>query len=410
MAISTSRLTIAQTLPANIIHEDVQHEFQQLAQRLEKHFLRTETRISVLHYLEGLLSTAERKNSWQLAEQAGMHVPYAFQYLLGRALWKVNALRDDTLDYTLDFLGEEQGTLSIDETGFLKKGTQSAGVSRQYSGTAGRIENCQIGVFLSYATARGRALLDRELYIPVVWFKDKQRCHRAGIPEDVTFKTKPELAKAMLKRVFASGLKPTWVVGDEIYGCYALRAFLEEQQQSYILAVASNYCVTKGFQQYRVNALLQSIRQQAWHKLSAGKGSKGERYYEWYRMKINSMSPKGWQRWLVFRRNLADSKEIAFYIAFSRKTVTLAEKARTAGSRWAIEECFEMAKGEVGLDHYEVRSWTGWYRHVTLSMLALSFLSRLRYQLNQSELVLFEKKVTQRKNPMKAFLQNRGLS
>lgn len=408
LASLSSEFTGHPLLSASQIDTQINLEFQRITQMLAEHFSREETRVTVVAYLRGLLSTVERKNSWQLAEQAGLENPYAFQYLLGRALWNADHLRDKVRDYTVGHLGNTAGILSIDETGFLKKGKQSAGVGRQYSGTAGRIENCQIGVFLSYATQRGRTLIDRELYIPQDWFKDKKRCHFAGIPAEINFKTKPELAKQMLIRTFASGLKPAWVVGDEIYGGYELRVFLEDNQQAYLLAVPSNYCVAKGFQQHRVNVLLRSVPAHAWKKLSAGEGSKGQRYYDWYRLKINSVSPQGWARWLVFRRAIKDNSDVAFYIAFSPTRNSLADMAKAAGSRWTIEECFEMAKGEVGLDQYEVRSFTGWYRHITLSMLALSFLSKLCYQLNQDELALFQKK-TKRKKSMKVFLQNRGL-
>ena len=391
------------------IHKEVNNAFEELSLLLKKYFAREESRLNVIAYIRALLSATERKNSWQLSEEAGLQNPYAFQYLLGRARWDADELRDENRAYTFKNLSAKETILALDETGFLKKGNKSAGVGRQYSGTAGRIENCQVGVFLSYATKQGRALIDRELYIPQEWFKDKKRCEEADIPVEVTFKTKPELARQMLERTFKNGFKADWVLGDEVYGCYGLRAWLEEEKQPYILAVASNYCVTKGFNHHSVKSLLENVRTRMWKKLSAGKGSKGERYYEWYRMQINSISPKGFARWLLIRRNIKNNADVAYYIAFSPLKVSLEAMAKAAGSRWTIEECFEMAKGEVGLDQYEVRSFVGWYRHITLSMIALSFLSRLRPKFNEKELKLDQKKI-RRKSSMNNFLLGRGLN
>jgi len=376
---------------------------------LSKYFSRIETKRSAIAYFHGLLAETERKNSWQLAEQAGLQNPYPFQHLLGRATWDSDALRDETRSSSVDHLGKKDSVLSIDETGFLKKGDKSAGVARQYSGTAGRIENCQIAVFLSYATPKGRTLIDRELYIPQAWFEDEKRCRTAGIPESLEFNTKPELALQMLKRTFENGIRPDWIAGDEVYGCYKLREWLELQEQSYVLAVACSSIVSIGTQRHKVNELLKTIPDEEWMVLSAGSGTKGERYYKWCRVKINSMSPSGWSRWLLIRRNLKKPDEVAFYIGFSSDKKSMHAMVKAAGSRWTIEECFEMAKGETGLDHYEVRSWTGWYRHITLSMFALSFLTKLRSQLNEVESGEIKKKPSRRRNPMKKFLQSRGL-
>jgi SRSO17 transposase len=240
-----------------------------------------------MSYFQGLISTVERKNSWQLAEQAGCENPYAFQYLLGRATWDVSHLRDSVRRYVVDFMPQEEGVLSINETGFLKKGSKSAGVGRQYTGTAGRIENCLVGVFLSYATPQGRALIDRELYIPQDWFKDTLRCKEAGLPDTLEFKKKPELAQEMLQRAFDHGIKPAWVLGDEVYSSYKLRAFLESYQQPYVLAIASNCSITIGFEQYKATELSESTAPSDWQTISAGEGSKGQRYYQWTRRVIN---------------------------------------------------------------------------------------------------------------------------
>jgi SRSO17 transposase len=385
----------------------MEKELQPAKDMLGKYFTREETRKSAVAYFHGLLTKTERKNSWQLSEQAGLESPYAFQYLLGRALWNEDLLRNDTRNLSVSHLGKKESVLSVDETGFLKKGDKSVGVGRQYSGTAGKIENCQIGVFLSYATAKGRALIDRELYIPQEWYKNKTRCRAAGIPEKRKFMTKPELAREMLARTLESGVKPEWVAGDEVYGCYMLRDWLELRQQGYVLAVASNSVVSIGRERYTVTEVLNCVPKKQWKLLSAGSGTKGERYYEWMRIKIDSDSPAGWSRWLLFRRNVKKPDEVAFYIAFCSDKKSLLAMVKAAGTRWTIEECFEMAKGETGLDHYEVRSWTGWYRHITLSMFALSFLVKLRSRLNKIETAVKKKIV--RRSPMKKFLESRGL-
>lgn len=386
----------------------IEQELIPIQSIMEDCFSRVETKQSAMSYFRGLISPIERKNSWQLAEQAGCEHPYAFQYLLGRATWDVSWLRDCVCRYTVNFMPQEEGVLSLDETGFLKKGKKSAGVGRQYTGTAGRIENCQVGVFLSYATSQGRALIDRELYIPQDWFKDKLRCKEAGIPDSIEFRKKPELAQEMLQRAFDNQIKPAWVLGDEVYSCYKLRAFLESYLQPYVLAVASNCTITIGFEQHKANELLKYIAPEDWQTISAGSGSKGQRYYQWKRMVINSDSPDGWERWLLIRRNIKDQNDVAFYIAFSPNSKSLEDMVKAAGSRWTIEECFEMAKGEVGLDQYQVRTWIGWYRHITLSMLALAFLTKLRWNIEQTEIPLIEKKVTN--NSMHSFLKSRGLA
>jgi SRSO17 transposase len=363
---------------------------------------------SACAYFNGLISIVERKNSWQIAEQAGYENPYSFQYLLGRALWDGNQLNELLAVYTIEHLGFKNSILSIDETGFLKKGQKSAGVGRQYSGTAGRIENCQIGVFLSYSTTAGRALIDRDLYIPQDWFKDKKRSFDAGIPETVEFKTKPQLALEMLKRTFKNITKPEWVVGDEVYSCYSLRIWLEKHLQKYALAIASNYPVHVGLKQYQARDFLKIIEEDEWKSISAGEGTKGQRYYMWSRRKINSDSPDGWERSIILRKNIKDQSDVSFYIVFTSDNITLESIVTAIGSRWTIEECFEMAKGEVGLDQYEVRSWTGWYRHITISMFALSFLTKLRHKLNQKEFEEHKKK-SHKRSRMKKFLKSRRL-
>ena len=249
-----------------------------------------------------------------------MKTPYCFQHLLGRAVWNADLLRDGLQRQIAN--ENKKGLLAIDETGFLKKGKQSAGVNRQDRGTARRIENCHIGVFLSYATTDKQLLIDRELYLPKDWIEDKERCKFAGISSDISFKTKPQIAEMMLDRAFKDGICPCWVVGDEEYGVHHLRNYLEQKEQSYVLAVKSNQYVCLELNQHIVSHLAFKIEPESWRCLSAGEGTKGNRYYDWHRIKINSDSPIGWSSWLLFRRNLKNSEEVAYYIVFVRIKLT----------------------------------------------------------------------------------------
>lgn len=382
-------------------YQKIKEQEEKLAQFIKPFFSQHNSRRTALQYTTGLLSRAERKNSWQLAEEAGLKDPYTFQHLLGRASWDPNALRDHI--QTAGIQEKQGGILIIDETGFLKKGKQSAGVARQYSGTAGRIENCQVGVFLAYASANQHLLIDRELYVPQEWFKDRARCKKAGIVESVTFKTKPELAQTMLERAFEHGLKPAYVVGDQVYGHYGLRSFLEQKQCAYVLGIPSNHQVYIGMQPYQVSQLASKV--DTWQRLSAGKGTKGERYYHWQAIEINGLNPDGWGHWLLLRRNIKEPDTISYYLVFSRLDTSLEELAKAAGSRWIIETCFERSKGELGLDHYEVRSYVGWYKHITLCLVSLLFLESMRAEFRQ-----LEQKKKRKESSMKAFLKHRGLA
>jgi len=342
-------------------------------------FARSEVRERSLAYLEGLLSGCERKNGWQVAECVGDASPYGMQYLLGRARWDADALQARLSEYVQDKLGSPDAVLILDETGFLKKGTHSAGVQRQYSGTAGRIENSQIGVFLGYAGERGYALLDRELYLPQSWAEDDARRQAASIPDQIEFQTKPMLGRQMLERAFQSGVSCGWVAGDEVYGRDSkLRRWLEERRQPYVLAVAADQRLWRqDMRQHRVDEIANQLPKRAWKRLSAGSGAKGERLYDWALMPWAER--EGWEHALLVRRSLEAEPEYAFYFTYARKKQnTLKPLVAVAGRRWAIESAFQMAKGECGLDHYEVRHWQGWYRHITLAMLALAVLAGLR--------------------------------
>jgi SRSO17 transposase len=351
----------------------------EVERRIGPVFARSDALRRAMSYLAGLLSPAERKNSWQLAEMSGDPNPYGFQHLLGRADWDPDVLRDKLRSYVTDYLADPDAVGVIDETGFLKKGVHSAGVARQYSGTAGRIENCQIGVFVAYASQHGQTLLDRELYLPKEWTDDRERCRRAGIPDQRPFATKPALAQQMLQRSFAAGVKLAWVTGDSIYGDDRnLRQWLESRFQPFVLAVSGKEAVWMDLQQRQVKTILTELPADRWERLSAGAGSKGPRTYDWLRLELSDPPQSGWRRTLLIRRSISDPSEVTAYIAFARAATTLAELVRVAGMRWTVEESIECAKGEVGLDHYEVRSFSGWYRHMTLAMWAGAFLSVIR--------------------------------
>jgi SRSO17 transposase len=382
-----------------------------IARRLAPYFARSESRQRVMAYLRGLLSEAERKNSWQVAEVCGEPTPYGFQYLLSRADWDADAVRDELRVYVLQHLGDPTGVLVLDETGFLKKGEHSAGVARQYSGTAGKVENCQIGVFLSYASPLGHVLLDRELYVPKEWSADGVRCRRAGIPTDRPFATKPQLACQMLARAFAAGVPAKWVTGDSVYGDdRRLRLWLEGRPQAYVLAVSGKEYVWLGPQQRQVKTLLASLPAEGWTRLSAGDGAKGPRWYDWRWLPLAAPLEPGWRRWLLVRRSLSAPTEVTAYVVFAPQATTLEEGVRVAGSRWTVESGFEAAKGEVGLDHYEVRSWTGWYRHITLAMWALALLTVMRAGTIAVEALKKSRQPHPEASPLAAFKARRGLA
>ncbi len=350
--------------------------FDQAMARIAGRFSRVEPRASARAYLLGLLSSVERKNCWQLAEHAGHTRPGPMQRLLRYARWDADAVRDDVRAYAAEHLGADGGVLIVDETGFVKKGRSSAGVQRQYTGTAGRIENSQVGVFLALATSRGRALIDRRLYLPEhSWCNDPERRHAAGIPQKVQFATKPRLAAEMTETVLDAGISASWVTGDEAYGQDPhLRNALGARGIGYVLAVAcsTRVRINQGRTSIRADVLtgVGRLPATAWQRHSAGTGAKGPRYYDWAWIHIGT----GGHRHLLIRRNRTTG-ELAFYLCWSPTEVALAELVRVAGTRWSVEECFQAAKGQVGLDHYQVRHWTSWHRHITLAMLALAFLT-----------------------------------
>jgi SRSO17 transposase len=357
--------------------------------RIAGRFARAEPRRRVLAYLRGLLGNVGRKNGWQLAEHAGERTPDGMQRLLATAEWDPELVRDDLRAYVVEHLGDPGGVLVMDETGFLKKGTTSVGVQRQYSGTAGKVDNCQLGVFLAYASPKGRAMIDRELYLPESWTDDEARCQAAKVPEEVGFRTKPELAQLMLERALDAGVPASWVTADEVYGgSPTLRQWLEGRGLWHVLAVKCTELLEvsspNGVVRQSAEQLAAAVPAAQWIACSAGHGAKGRRLYDWTRVELAAPATAGTARWLLVRRSQSDG-ELAFYACFAPRDTPLIGLVRVAGARWAVEEGFEQAKGEVGLDHYEVRRWPGWYRHITLALLAHAFLAVTRAQATSPE-------------------------
>lgn len=357
---------------------------EEVKERLGVLFERIEPRRAVWAYIDGLLSGVERKTGWQLAEQAGDRGPWRIQAVLGRGRWDAEAARDLVRSYVVERLGCGDGVLVVDETGFVKKGEHSVGVARQYSGTAGRIENCQIGVFVGYASRYGHALIDRRLYLPEAWVADAGRCRQARVPDDITFATKPAIARALITKALDAGVPCAWVLADAVYGSDKhIRMMLERRNKSYVLAVRSNerLMVDDGrLGQARGTAaeLAQALPASSWTKLSAGPGAKGPRVYDWARVRLLRLQRPPREHWLLIRRRRKDPTDCTYYVVFAPAETTLGALALVAGQRWTIEECFQTGKGEVGLDHCEARSWHGWHRHVTLAMAALAFLVAMR--------------------------------
>lgn len=361
-------------------------------------FFRTEPRRRARAYVRGLLAPLAGKNGWTLAEVAGDTTPDGMQRLLNSATWDTDGVRDDLRDYVVEHLGESGGVLIVDETGFLKKGTKSAGVQRQYSGTAGRVENCQLGVFCAYATSKGRTPIDRELYLPKSWTGDRERCRAAAVPDEVEFATKAMLATDMLGRALDAGVPASWVAADEAYGQdHKFRSWCERRRIGYVVAVPRSQSIPLSpggdlaadiaglVGSRRADDLVARAPEQAWKRRSVGSGAKGERLYDWAVAGLHPSpdAPAGWGRWLLVRRQiLTDTQlesdrepELAYYLCAGPPGTRDDDLIRVAGTRWAIEECFQTSKNEVGLDHYQVRRYDAWYRHITLAMLAHAYLS-----------------------------------
>ncbi|MGI5451276.1 IS701 family transposase [Streptomyces sp. CA-243310] len=342
--------------------------------RFAGRFGRSEPRGRALAYVLGLISPLERKNGWSLAERAGKGRPIGMQRLRGEASWDADGVRDDVRDFVVETIGARDAVLIGDDTSFLKKGVKSASVQRQYSGTAGRTENCQVGTLLAYASERGRALIDRELYLPASWTEDRERCRAASIGDEVLFATKIEHFKMMLQRALYAEVPFAWVTADEAYGqSKGLRYWLEQRGVAHVLATrVSDTVITTAGGESRVDVLVAGLPRQAWKRLSASAGSHGQRLYDWARVSIRIWWEDGVGHWVLARRSLRDPKEIPHYVCFGPTGTRLKDLVRVAGARWAVEECFQAAKQECGLDDYQVRRYDAWYRHITLGMAALT--------------------------------------
>jgi SRSO17 transposase len=344
-------------------------------------------------FLDGLLGEERRKTGWMRAEAAGDPGPWRQQAILGRGRWDADALRDIVRDYALEHLAADDAVLVVDETGFLKQGKASCGVARQYTGSAGKITNCQIGVFAAYVSGKGHVFIDRALYLPKAWADDPARRAAAHVPQQIAFATKPHLARAMVERAIAAGVPFAWVVGDSIYGVSAVEMALRRAGKGYVLGVAA----TSQFNSWgakppiagTATAIASALDPSAWRRLSAGAGAKGERLFDWAYLELADLEAAEynqtlaglWTRGLLIRRNLADG-ELAFFATWCPAGTGMETLVAVEGRRWAIEDGFETAKNELGLDHNETRSWHGWHRHVSLVMLAFAMLAAIRRQAN----------------------------
>jgi SRSO17 transposase len=355
--------------------------------RIAGRFGRPEVRARARRYLDGLLGRVERKNGWQLAEAIGEPGPQGVQRLLNAATWDAEGVRDDLRAYVVEHLGDAaSGVLIVDETSFVKKGKKSCGVGTQYAGAVGGTANAQVGVFLAYASAKGTAFVDRALYLPRAWTHDPARRAEAGVPDGVRFATKLTLAKRLLARAFAAGVPARWVAGDAAYGrSHAFRRWLEDRGRAYALSVPWTHAVHRDGRRQTAAKWAAALPAAAWVPRSAGPGVQGERVDAWACLPLEEATAPGWRRWLLVRRWAVDPDDLAFYVAYGPEGTTEAELVRVCGMRWQVEEGFAQAKGEVGLDQYEVRTWTAWHRFVTLALLAHAYLAVTRLAAERDE-------------------------
>lgn len=344
-------------------------------------------------FLDGLLGSEPRKTGWMRAEAAGDPGPWRQQAILGRGRWDADALRDIVRDYALETLADEDAVLVIDETGFLKQGKASCGVARQYTGSAGKITNCQIGVLASYVSRHGHAFIDRALYLPKEWTDDRARLKAAHVPETVGFATKPQIACRMIARAITAKVPFSFVAADSVYGTGDIETVLRKAGKGYVLGVASNHVFRSWGKKQLIGGtaakIAENLPKNAWRRLSAGDGTKGPRLHDWAYLELadldavqyNSALTGQWTRGLLIRRNIADS-DLAFFSTWCPKGAPMEKLVSVEGGRWAIEDSFEAAKNELGLDHNETRSWHGWHRHVSLVMLAFAMMAVIRHQAN----------------------------
>jgi SRSO17 transposase len=368
--------------------------------RMRHLFTQTRVAQSAEHFLDGLLGEERRKTGWMRAEAAGDPGPWRQQAILGRARWNADALRDIVRDYALETLADEDAVLVVDETGFLKQGKASCGVARQYTGSAGKITNCQIGVFACYATERGHAFIDRELYLPKSWTEDKARMAKAHVPQEIIdsasggFATKPALALAMIERAIKAKVPFSFVAADTVYGVGDIEMALRRAGKGYVLGIKSNEPFHSWGKSKFISGTAKEIADglpaSAWRRLSAGAGTKGERLHDWAYLELadldagdynDALAGVSWTRGLLIRRKIADG-DLAFFTTWAPSGTSIERLAKIEGLRWAIEDSFESAKNELGLDHNETRSWHGWRRHVSLVMLAFAMMAAIRAHAN----------------------------
>jgi SRSO17 transposase len=388
-------------------------ELNKLMDRIKVCFPSSKGRQSAAKYITGLLSPIERKNGWQMAQAQGEKSPYAIQQFLYRGRWDADELMGCCREYVKDELGCDDAVLIIDDTGFIKKGKMSAGVARQYSGTAGKIENCQIGVFLTYSSVKGFAAINRGLYLPKEWTDDTDRCKATGVPEDREFTTKPQMAWDMLKSVCDSDMPFSFVTADSAYGdCRDISMWLENIGKGYVLAVSGKAYVWQGFRQHRVSKILKTISESqyddGWLRHSCGDGSKGERLYNWLLMGLSTPPQEGFLRYLLVRRSISDPTELQAYICFCPENTSFNKLVGIAGTRWQIEQNFEELKSEVGLDHYEVRSYDGWYKHITLACLAHALLTVIKANI-QNDTIFHTAMEIDKTDSLEGFKKGRNL-
>jgi SRSO17 transposase len=361
--------------------------------RIRPLFTQQRVAVSAERFLDGLLGEEPRKTGWMRAEAAGDPGPWRQQAILGRGRWNADDLRDIVRDYVLETLADDEAVLVIDETGFLKQGKASCGVARQYTGSAGKITNCQIGVFATYVSPHGHAFIDRTLYLPKTWTDDPERMAKARIPEETCFATKPAIARTMIERAIAANIPFAWVAADSVYGVGAIETALRQAGKGYVLGVSANHCFRSWGKSQAIagtaKEIAEGLPENTWQRLSAGDGTKGERLHDWAYLELADLDASDygdtftglWTRGLLIRRNIADG-DLAFFSTWCPKNTPIETLVKVEGHRWAIEDSFETAKNELGLDHNETRSWHGWHRHVSLVMLAFAMMAVIRHHAN----------------------------
>ena len=362
-------------------------------QRIRPLFTQERVAASASQFLDGLLSNEPRKTGWMRAEAAGDPGPWRQQALLGRGRWDADALRDIVREYALETLADEDAVLVIDETGFLKQGKISCGVARQYTGSAGKITNCQIGVFASYVSRHGHAFIDRALYLPKEWTDNPARLKAAHVPDDVAFATKPKIARQMIARALAAKVPFSFVAADTVYGAGEIETLLRKAGKGYVLGVPSNHVFHSWGKRPPIDgtaaAIAQGILEKDWRRLASAEGTKGPRWHDWTYLELadldiaqyNDDLTGEWTRGLLIRRNIADGS-LAFFSTWCPKDTTIQKLVSVEGHRWPIEDSFETGKNELGLDHNETRSWHGWHRHVSLVMLVFAMMAVIRHRAN----------------------------